>query len=112
MVAGPGDDARGQDRRHTLATGPAGRAGNAKSVPCSPGVLADFTVRQFRSVRAAQPYIGPHPHVMRIGHSWRPWNDPRIGEGFWRTGPYLTRADAARRHGIGGSIWRHDPDIR
>jgi hypothetical protein len=53
MVARPSSDACGEDWRHPLAIGPAGRARNSKSVPGSPGLLADFVVRQFRSVRAA-----------------------------------------------------------
>src|SRR5262245_2567429 len=100
MVAGSGDDACRQDWRHTLAAGPAAWAGNAKSIPRSLGVLADLTVRQFWSVRAAQLYISNDPDIVRISCSRRRWNDPRIGEGIWRTDPYLATADAPGRPGF------------
>jgi hypothetical protein len=40
-----------EDPRHALAIDPAGRSGNSKSFRRSSGLLVDFTVRQFWSVR-------------------------------------------------------------
>ena len=51
---------------------------------------------QFRSVHAPQLYISGDPDIMRISGSRCPWNDPRIGEGLWRTGAHFARADAPR----------------
>src|SRR5215469_10915094 len=109
MVAGTGYDACRQDRRHTLAVGPAGRAGNSKSVRRSPGLLADLTVRQFWSVRAAQRYISGHTDAMRTSCSRRRWNDSRIGERLRGADPYLPTADALRRQDAGSRIKRMRP---
>src|SRR6516165_8735726 len=97
MVVGTGSDTCGQDWRHTLAIGPAGRAGNSKSLPCSPGLLANLIVRQLWSVRATQPYVRAHPDFMRSSYSRRCRNDPRVGKGVRRTDPYFAAADAPSR---------------
>src|SRR4029450_848087 len=94
MVAGSGYDACRQDWRHPLAAGPTARAGNAKGIPRSLGVLADLTVRQFWSLRAAQRYIGGDPYALRPSSSRCHWNDPGIGERLRGTGPHLATADA------------------
>src|SRR5215831_4025386 len=112
MVAGTGYDACRQDRRHTLAVGPAGRAGNSKSVRRSPGLLADLTVRQFWSVRAAQRYFSGHADTMRTSCSRCRWNDPRTGAGLWRADPYLTATDAPGRRGVGSPINRRRIAVR
>src|SRR5215471_11109321 len=112
MVAGTGYDACRQDRRHTLAVSPAGRTGNPKSVRRSPGLLADLTVRQFWSVRAAQRYIGGYPDAMRTSCSRCRWNDPRIGAGVRRTHPYLAATDAPGRRGVGSPINRRRIAVR
>src|SRR5262245_21039154 len=103
MVAGAGYDACREDRRYTLVIGPAGRAGNAKNVPRSTSLLADLTVRQFRSICAAEPHISGHPDPMRISCGGRRWNNPRIGAGVRRTDPYLATANAASRQRLGRS---------
>src|SRR5262249_30366608 len=82
MVAGSGYDACREDWRHTLAARPAAWAGNAKSSPRSLGVLADLTVRQFWSVRAAQLNIWGNPDAMRPSSGWCRWNDLELEKGF------------------------------
>jgi hypothetical protein len=94
----------GQDRRLTLAADPAGCAGNSKNIPRSRGLLADLTVRQFWSVRAAQFNISGDPDAMRTSCSRRPWNDPHIGGWIRKTGAYLATADAPGRKGFGNPI--------
>ena len=86
---------------HKVAVGAAGQAGNANSIPRSPSILADLTVREFWSVRAAQPYISGYPDTLRTRCSGRVWNDPRIGARVWRTDPYLATADAPGRQDVG-----------
>src|SRR3954468_4745422 len=53
MVARPGHDARGQDRRRTLVARPAGGGRNSKTLRCSPDILAGLAVRQFWPVCAS-----------------------------------------------------------
>ena len=86
--------------------------GTPKSVRRSPGLLADLTVRQFWSVRAAQRYISGHPDAMRTSCSRCRWNDPRTGAGVRRTHPYLAATDAPGRRGVGSPINRRRIAVR
>src|SRR5262249_61016813 len=94
MVAGASYDACLQDRRHTLAIDAAAWARNSKSGCRSAGLLADLTVRQFWSIRAAQLYISGDPDAVRAGCSWRRGNDPGIGGRGRRSGQYLGMSNA------------------
>src|SRR5262249_20520994 len=86
--------------------------GTPKSVRRSPGLLADLTVRQFWSVRAAQRYISGHPDAMHTSCSRCRWNDPRTGAGVRRTHPYLAATDAPGRRGVGSPINRRRIAVR
>src|SRR5262245_65898954 len=92
MVAGASYDACLQDRRHTLAIDAAAWARNSKSGCRSPGLLADLTVRQFWSIRAAQLYISGDPDAVRAGCSWR---RGKIGSASCREGGGMGRGDGA-----------------
>ena len=90
-----------------MAINPAAWPRNSKTVPCSPRLLADITVCQFRSVRAAQLHIRSDSYALRTSSSWRRWNDPGIGERVWRSGPHLATAHAPSRQGVGSRNKRH-----
>src|SRR5215471_15012907 len=101
MVAGTSYGACRQDRRRTLATVPAGRSRDSKSVCRSPRLLADVTVRQLWPVRTKKRDIRALSHAVRNSCRRSDWNDPGVGERLRRAGPYLTAADAPSRQSLG-----------
>src|SRR5690349_14707696 len=101
MVAKSSDDACRKDWRRTLVNVTAGGSGDAKGVCCSPGLLVDLPVRQFRIVRSEKRN---HPRVsdtMRDIGSWCDWNDARAGERFRRIGPCVTATPSSGGQRLG-----------